>query len=145
QSRCRQRHRAQKEAVEVLTRNLAVEPGLRGITVNAIVPGAAETDMSAANAESYHDPKTVTNAPRRSGHCGEKDRRKSQRMQTKSTCSFSYHTYDCQDVFSRGKVADYHLFCLCILVIDLTTGPGALIWSKYTLFTVARSGYDRLL
>jgi 3-oxoacyl-[acyl-carrier protein] reductase len=37
---------ATKGAVEVLTRNFALELGGRGIRVNAIAPGAIETDMS---------------------------------------------------------------------------------------------------
>jgi 3-oxoacyl-[acyl-carrier protein] reductase len=37
---------ATKGAVEVLTRNFAKELGTRGIRVNAIAPGAIETDMS---------------------------------------------------------------------------------------------------
>jgi NAD(P)-dependent dehydrogenase (short-subunit alcohol dehydrogenase family) len=37
---------ATKGAVEVITRNLAAELGQRGIRVNAIAPGAIETDMA---------------------------------------------------------------------------------------------------
>jgi 3-oxoacyl-[acyl-carrier protein] reductase len=39
---------ATKGAVEVMTRNLAQELGVRGITVNAIAPGAIDTDMNAS-------------------------------------------------------------------------------------------------
>jgi NAD(P)-dependent dehydrogenase (short-subunit alcohol dehydrogenase family) len=39
---------ATKGAVEVMTRNLAQELGARGITVNAIAPGAVDTDMNAS-------------------------------------------------------------------------------------------------
>lgn len=35
-----------KAGVEALTRSLAIELGSRGITVNAVCPGAVETDMS---------------------------------------------------------------------------------------------------
>jgi 3-oxoacyl-[acyl-carrier protein] reductase len=38
---------ATKGAVEVITRNLAQELGIRGITVNSIAPGAIDTDMNA--------------------------------------------------------------------------------------------------
>jgi 3-oxoacyl-[acyl-carrier protein] reductase len=38
---------ATKGAVDVLTKHLAAELGVRGITVNAVAPGAIETDMSA--------------------------------------------------------------------------------------------------
>ncbi|KUL53321.1 short-chain dehydrogenase [Streptomyces sp. NRRL F-4489] len=37
-----------KGAVDVLTRGLALELGPRGITVNAVLPGAVDTDMNAA-------------------------------------------------------------------------------------------------
>jgi len=37
---------ATKGAIEVMTRNLAPELGPRGIRVNAIAPGAIETDMA---------------------------------------------------------------------------------------------------
>ena len=37
---------ATKGAIEVITRNLAAELGTRGIRVNAIAPGAIETDMA---------------------------------------------------------------------------------------------------
>jgi NAD(P)-dependent dehydrogenase (short-subunit alcohol dehydrogenase family) len=39
---------ATKGAIEVLTRNLALELGAQGIRVNAIAPGAIETDMAEA-------------------------------------------------------------------------------------------------
>jgi len=39
---------ATKGAVEVLTRNLALELGAQGIRVNAIAPGAIQTDMAEA-------------------------------------------------------------------------------------------------
>ncbi len=39
---------ATKGAIEVITRNLAHELGARGITVNAIAPGAVDTDMNAS-------------------------------------------------------------------------------------------------
>jgi len=39
---------ATKGAIEVMTRNLAQELGARGITVNAIAPGAIDTDMNAS-------------------------------------------------------------------------------------------------
>jgi NAD(P)-dependent dehydrogenase (short-subunit alcohol dehydrogenase family) len=38
---------ASKGAVNVLTQNLAVLLGERGITVNAIAPGAIDTDLNA--------------------------------------------------------------------------------------------------
>jgi len=44
---------ASKAAVEALARNLAVELGPRGITVNAIVPGPTATDMTAENLAHY--------------------------------------------------------------------------------------------
>lgn len=45
-----------KGAVESFARNLAVDLGSRGITVNAIAPGATKTDMYEKNAELYRDP-----------------------------------------------------------------------------------------
>jgi len=39
-------HVASKAAVEAITRCLAVELGARGITVNAVAPGATETDIA---------------------------------------------------------------------------------------------------
>jgi 3-oxoacyl-[acyl-carrier protein] reductase len=39
---------ATKGAIDVMTRNLAQELGPRGITVNAIAPGAIDTDMNAS-------------------------------------------------------------------------------------------------
>lgn len=45
-----------KGAVEAFARNLAVDLGPRGITVNAIAPGATKTDMYDKNAELYRDP-----------------------------------------------------------------------------------------
>jgi len=38
---------ATKGAVDVMTRVLAQELGVRGITVNAVAPGAVDTDMNA--------------------------------------------------------------------------------------------------
>ncbi len=45
-----------KGANEAFARNLAVDLGPRGITVNAIAPGATKTDMYDKNAELYRDP-----------------------------------------------------------------------------------------
>ncbi len=45
-----------KGAIEAFARNLAVDLGPRGITVNAIAPGATKTDMYDKNAELYRDP-----------------------------------------------------------------------------------------
>ena len=39
---------ATKGAIDVMTRVLAQELGAQGITVNAIVPGAIDTDMNAS-------------------------------------------------------------------------------------------------
>ncbi|BAY48942.1 short-chain dehydrogenase/reductase SDR [Scytonema sp. HK-05] len=45
-----------KGAIEAFARNLAVDLGPRGITVNAIAPGATKTDMYEQNAALYRDP-----------------------------------------------------------------------------------------
>ena len=45
-----------KGANESFARNLAVDLGPRGITVNAIAPGATKTDMYEHNANLYRDP-----------------------------------------------------------------------------------------
>jgi len=45
-----------KGAIEAFARNLAVDLGPRGITVNVIAPGATKTDMYDKNAELYRDP-----------------------------------------------------------------------------------------
>jgi NAD(P)-dependent dehydrogenase (short-subunit alcohol dehydrogenase family) len=45
-----------KAAVEIFARNLAVELGSRGITVNTVAPGATTSDMSAEAGKNYGDP-----------------------------------------------------------------------------------------
>lgn len=45
-----------KGAVEAFARNLAVDLGPRGITVNAIAPGATKTEMYEKYADLYRDP-----------------------------------------------------------------------------------------
>lgn len=45
-----------KGANEAFARNLAVDLGKRGITVNAIAPGATKTDMYDKNVDLYRDP-----------------------------------------------------------------------------------------
>ena len=45
-----------KAAVEALVRNLALELGPRGITINAIAPGGVASDMSAAAGPNYLPP-----------------------------------------------------------------------------------------
>ena len=45
-----------KAAVEVMVKNLALELGPRGITINAIAPGGVETDMSAEHGKDYQNP-----------------------------------------------------------------------------------------
>jgi len=47
---------ASKAAVEAMVRCLAVELGRRGITVNAVAPGATATDMAAENGGHYQPP-----------------------------------------------------------------------------------------
>ncbi|BFU43959.1 3-oxoacyl-ACP reductase FabG [Krasilnikovia sp. MM14-A1004] len=47
---------ASKSAVEAMVRCLSVELGRRGITINAVAPGATATDMAAANAAKYQPP-----------------------------------------------------------------------------------------
>jgi tetrahydroxynaphthalene reductase len=47
---------ASKAAVEAMARNLSVELGQRGITINAVAPGATATDMAAANGARYQPP-----------------------------------------------------------------------------------------
>ncbi len=44
---------ASKAAVEVLVKNLAIELGPRGITINAIAPGGVGTDMAMENTREY--------------------------------------------------------------------------------------------
>lgn len=48
-----------KGANEAFARNLAVDLGSRGITVNAIAPGATKTDMYEKNAHLYRDPNST--------------------------------------------------------------------------------------
>jgi len=45
-----------KGAIEAFARNLAVDLGPRGITVNAITPGATKTEMYEKYADLYRDP-----------------------------------------------------------------------------------------
>jgi 3-oxoacyl-[acyl-carrier protein] reductase len=45
-----------KAAVDAIVRCLSVELGPRGITINAVAPGATRTDMSAKNAVRYQPP-----------------------------------------------------------------------------------------
>lgn len=47
---------ASKAAVEAMVRCLSVELGRRGITVNAVAPGATATDMAAENGARYQPP-----------------------------------------------------------------------------------------
>ncbi|GAB1639700.1 SDR family NAD(P)-dependent oxidoreductase [Krasilnikovia sp. MM14-A1259] len=47
---------ASKSAVEAMVRCLSVELGRRGITINAVAPGATATDMAANNAAKYQPP-----------------------------------------------------------------------------------------
>ncbi|MGW3204253.1 SDR family NAD(P)-dependent oxidoreductase [Streptomyces sp. NPDC001135] len=47
---------ASKAAVEAMVRSLSAELGRRGITVNAVAPGATATDMAAANGAHYQPP-----------------------------------------------------------------------------------------
>jgi len=42
-----------KAAVEVMVKNLALELGPRGITINAVAPGGVETDMAAEHGKEY--------------------------------------------------------------------------------------------
>ncbi len=44
---------ASKAAVEAMVKNLAIELGPRGITINAIAPGGVGTDMAMENASEY--------------------------------------------------------------------------------------------
>ncbi|MFD9698164.1 SDR family NAD(P)-dependent oxidoreductase [Lentzea sp. NPDC059081] len=47
---------ASKAAVEAMVRCLSIELGQRGITINAVAPGATKTDMAAKNAVKYQPP-----------------------------------------------------------------------------------------
>ena len=47
---------ASKGAVSVMVRNLAPELADRGITINAVAPGGADTDMAAENGKNYAHP-----------------------------------------------------------------------------------------
>ncbi|MCT9083695.1 SDR family NAD(P)-dependent oxidoreductase [Streptomyces fulvoviolaceus] len=47
---------ASKAAVEAMVRCLSVELGRRGVTINAVAPGATATDMAAENGAHYQPP-----------------------------------------------------------------------------------------
>ena len=51
-----------KAAVEAIVRNLALELGPRGITINAIAPGGVATDMAASFVQ-YYQPPGLTVSP----------------------------------------------------------------------------------
>ncbi|WP_265579970.1 SDR family NAD(P)-dependent oxidoreductase [Rhodococcus pyridinivorans] len=68
-----------KGAIEVFTRTLAVQVGQRGITVNAVAPGALDTDMNAqwlhtdteaARSAATHTASGRLATPRRHRECG---------------------------------------------------------------------------